>query len=406
MNKKLVLVSILCGFGYMMYSVDRMVMSSSIGLIVKDFGLSKGQSGLLMSAFFYGFIAFLFIAGIFSDKLSSKWTLIIGVLLFSLFSGLTGLSTGLGTMLVYRILTGVGEGLFWPAASHEIAKVTTEKQRTTVMSLYWSGYPIGGFFGTWLGAIIGPRFGWPTVFFVACFLGIAIAILYAILVKQDSKNVSVAKKADEPKVPLSTLFKHRSIIIMSLYYFVALSAWWIVLLWTPTFLEKTKGMSLGVAGTIASLSGIAGALGGYFIGRYCDFGALGRRKTVLVFITVVTGLLMSALVLDLPTWLTAVDIFLIGFFGYPITPIVLALTSQIVPKGITGSALGLVTNIGMAAGAISPLLLGIFSETYSMSSIWLVASAVMLVSIVLLFGMEKMEYANTDSNTNPKAIVS
>jgi MFS transporter, ACS family, hexuronate transporter len=403
--KKVILVSILCGLGYMMYSVDRMVMSTSIGLIAKDFGLNKGQSGLLLSAFFYGFIAFLFIAGILSDKLSSKWTLIVGIALFSVFTGLTGFSVGLGTMLLYRILTGIGEGLFWPAASHEIAKVTTEKQRTTVMSLYWSGYPIGGFFGTWLGAIIGPKYGWPTVFFAASILGFVIAILYLVLVKPDKKNVTVIK-VEEKKVPLSSLFKHRSIIVMSLYYFVSLSAWWIVLLWAPTLLEKTKGMSLGLAGTIASLSGISGAIGGFVIGRYCDFGTLNRRKSVLVGITVLTGILMAALVMDIPTWLMAVDIFLIGFFGYPITPVVLALTSQMVPKSITGSALGLVTNIGMAAGAISPLLLGVFSETYSMSSIWLVASVVMVLSFLLLFGMERIEELNHEVPDNPDAVIS
>ncbi|WP_085523002.1 MFS transporter [Tuberibacillus sp. Marseille-P3662] len=78
--KKLILVSVLCGLGYMMYSVDRMVMSSSVGLISNDLGLTNGQSGLLLSSFFYGFIAFLFIGGIFSDKFSSKWVVIFGTL--------------------------------------------------------------------------------------------------------------------------------------------------------------------------------------------------------------------------------------------------------------------------------------------------------------------------------------
>ena len=35
------------------------------------------------------------------------------------------------------------------------------------MSLYWMGYPIGGFFGTWLGAMLGPVYGWRVVFYVA-----------------------------------------------------------------------------------------------------------------------------------------------------------------------------------------------------------------------------------------------
>lgn len=170
--RKMILVTVLCGLGYMMYSVDRMVMSSSVGLIAHEFGLGSGMIGLLLSAFFYGFIAFLFVGGILSDRLSSKLVLIFGLALFSVFTGLTGAATGIATMLMYRIMTGIGEGVFWPAASLEVAKVTTERQRTTVMSLYWTGYPIGGFFGTWLGANIGPVYGWRAVFFVACALGL------------------------------------------------------------------------------------------------------------------------------------------------------------------------------------------------------------------------------------------
>ena len=403
MNKKLVLVSILCFLGYMMYSVDRMVMSSSVGLISDDFSLTSGQSGLLLSAFFYGFICFLFIGGIFSDRLSSKWVLIIGVVLFSVFSGLTGFAIGLVSIVIYRVLTGIGEGVFWPSASHEIAKVTTEKQRTTVMSLYWAGYPIGGFFGTWLGAVLGPTFGWQAVFFATGIIGLVIALLYAILVKSNKNNES-ATSDDEENVPLRTLFKYRSIIVMSIYYFVLLSSWWIVLLWAPTLLQQTKGMELGLAGTIASLSGISGAIGGYVIGRYCDLGSLYRRKSVLIFITIISAFLMAAVVLDTPTWLTAVFIFLLGFFGYPITPVVLAVTTHLVPKKITGSALGLVTNVGMIAGGVSPWLLGVLSEYYSMSSIWLVASFVMLISMILLFFIGKLEHVNKEKENPSKEV--
>lgn len=57
-TKKMLLVSVLCGLGYMMYSVDRMVMSTSVGLIAHEFGFSQATNGVLLSSFFYGFIAF------------------------------------------------------------------------------------------------------------------------------------------------------------------------------------------------------------------------------------------------------------------------------------------------------------------------------------------------------------
>lgn len=392
MNKKhMILVSLLCGLGYMMYSVDRMVMSSSVGLIAKEFGLDKGLSGVLLSSFFYGFIAFLFIAGILSDKLSGKPILIFGLVLFSLATGFTGLASEFTAMIVYRVLTGIGEGIFWPAASFEVAKVTTDKQRTTVMALYWSGYPIGGFFGTWLGAVIGPVYGWRMVFYAACLLGLLIAVLYGFLVKTNRSAAMAAKEKQpaEEKLPVRMIFSYRSVILMAVYYFILLSGWWIVLLWAPTFLMNVKHMSLAQGGTIASLLGLSGAVGGYLIGRYCDLGTMHRKSFVLTAITVLSGLLMAALVLDLPTWLITVLILLLGFFGYPITPVVLAIISQLVPKQLTGTAVGFVMNIGMAAGGISPVVAGILSEKYPMSGVWFYAAIIMLISCVLLLFISK-----------------
>ncbi|WP_081653620.1 MFS transporter [Phytobacter massiliensis] len=387
-TKKMILVSVLCGLGYMMYSVDRMTVSSAIGLIATDFGLGKAQSGILMSSFFYGFIGFLFISGIIADKLSGKPVLILGLVMFSLATMLTGVAGSLTSLIFYRVMTGIGEGVFWPAASLEVANVTTEKQRTTVMSLYWMGYPIGGFFGTWLGAVLGPEYGWRVVFYVAGGLGILVAIAYAVLVKSEPKKV-VAVAAHE-KVPLKQLFRNQSVMLMAFYYFLLLSGWWIVLLWAPTFLINVKQLSIGVAGTIASLLGLTGALGGFLLGRFCDGGDFSRKRAVLIGVTLVSSLLMAAMVLQLPVFAVVILVLLLGLLGYPITPLVLSFTAELVPPQLRGSAIGFVMNVGMTAGGISPVLAGYFADKYSMSTVWFVAACVMIVSSVLLLGVRKV----------------
>lgn len=400
-TKKMLLVSVLCGLGYMMYSVDRMVMSTSVGLIAHEFGFSQATNGVLLSSFFYGFIAFLFVGGMLSDRLSGKSVVVAGIALFSVFTAATSIATGLTTMLIYRVMTGIGEGIFWPAASLEVSNVTTEKQRATIMSLYWTGYPIGGFLGTWLGANFGPAYGWRMVFYIACALGLILAVLYAVLVKSSNStaNKTVNKAAAKKEVPLGTLLRNRSVIILGLYYFVLMCGWWIVLLWAPTFLMQAKQMTLGMAGTIASVLGLSGAAGGLLLGRYCDAGSLFRQKAVLIIITFLSGFLMAGLVLDFPIWMVTVMILLLGFFGYPATPIVIALTSQIVPQNITGSAIGFVMNIGMAGGAISPVLAGIFAGKYGMSNVWMMAAFVLSLSSLLLFFTGKVERVETAAAT-------
>lgn len=391
--RKMVLVTVLCGLGYMMYSVDRMTVSSAIGLIATEFGLGKGESGILLSSFFFGFILFLFAAGIIADKLSGKPVLILGLMMFSLATLFTGFAGSLTSLIFYRVMTGIGEGIFWPAASLEVANVTSEKQRTTVMSLYWMGYPIGGFLGTWMGAVLGPVFGWRVVFYVAGALGIVVALLYAVLVKNDRKPADLIARQAAEKVPLRTLFRHAPVMMMALYYFVLLAGWWIVLLWAPSYLMQVKNLTIGTAGTIASLLGLTGALGGFLLGRYCDKGDFLRRRTILMAITVVSALLMAAMVLTLSVPVVIMLVMLLGFLGYPITPIVLSITAELVPPSLRGSAIGFVMNMGMAAGGISPIIAGYFAQHYTLQPVWLAAALVILVSSLVLFGVRKLPVA-------------
>ncbi|MGK3123784.1 MFS transporter [Candidatus Pantoea formicae] len=392
-TRKMILVTVLCGLGYMMYSVDRMTVSSAIGLIAGDFGLGKAESGILLSSFFFGFIVFLFIAGIIADKLSGKPVLILGLMMFSLATLLTGVAGSFTSLIFYRVMTGIGEGIFWPAASLEVANVTSEKQRTTVMSLYWMGYPIGGFLGTWMGAMLGPIFGWRVVFYVAGAMGMLVALLYLVLVKNDRKPAELIARQAAEKVPLKMLFRHAPVLLMAAFYFVLLAGWWIVLLWAPSYLMQVKNLSIGTAGTIASLLGITGALGGFVLGRYCDKGDFKRRRTLLMSITFVSGLVMAAMALNLSVPLVIVLVLILGFLGYPITPIVLSLTAELVPPSLRGSAIGFVMNMGMAAGGISPIVAGYYAQHYTLQPVWLAASLVILCSSVVLLGVRRLPVA-------------
>ncbi|WP_082672331.1 MFS transporter [Type-D symbiont of Plautia stali] len=389
-TRKMILVTVLCGLGYMMYSVDRMTVSSAIGLIAGDFGLGKTESGILLSSFFFGFILFLFIAGIIADKLSGKPVLILGLMMFSLATLLTGVAGSFTSLIFYRVMTGIGEGIFWPAASLEVANVTSEKQRTTVMSLYWMGYPIGGFLGTWMGAMLGPIFGWRVVFYVAGAMGMVVALLYLLLVKNDRKPAALIARQAAERVPLKTLFRHAPVLLMAAFYFVLLAGWWIVLLWAPSYLMQVKNLSIGTAGTIASLLGITGALGGFVLGRYCDKGDFKRRRTLLMSITFVSGLVMAAMSFNLSVPLVIVLVLMLGFLGYPITPIVLSLTAELVPPSLRGSAIGFVMNMGMAAGGISPIVAGYYAQHYSLQPVWLAAALVIVCSSVVLLGVRRM----------------
>lgn len=92
---------------YMLNYMDRSALSITAPLIEKELGFNAAEMGMIFSAFFIGYALFNFIGGWASDKVGPKTVFLIAALLWSVFCGLTGLVTGLWTMLIVRVLFGM-----------------------------------------------------------------------------------------------------------------------------------------------------------------------------------------------------------------------------------------------------------------------------------------------------------
>ncbi|EDH6554139.1 MFS transporter, partial [Salmonella enterica subsp. enterica serovar Richmond] len=92
---------------YMLNYMDRSALSITAPLIEKELGFNAAEMGMIFSAFFIGYALFNFIGGWASDKVGPKTIFLIAALLWSVFCGLTGLVTGLWTMLIVRVLFGM-----------------------------------------------------------------------------------------------------------------------------------------------------------------------------------------------------------------------------------------------------------------------------------------------------------
>ena len=106
-------------FNYM----DRYVLAATLPAIEKTLLPDGGPNdkflmGLLTSAFMISYMLFSPLFGWLADR-TSRWLLIgIGVVLWSLASGASGLATAYGILLATRCFVGIGEAAYGPAAAH------------------------------------------------------------------------------------------------------------------------------------------------------------------------------------------------------------------------------------------------------------------------------------------------
>lgn len=124
---------------YMLNYMDRSALSITAPLIEKELGFNAAEMGMIFSAFFIGYALFNFIGGWASDKVGPKTVFLIAALLWSVFCGLTGLVTGLWTMLIVRVLFGMAEGPVSAAGNKIINNWISRKESATAIGIFSAG---------------------------------------------------------------------------------------------------------------------------------------------------------------------------------------------------------------------------------------------------------------------------
>jgi len=95
-----------------------------------------------------------FILGIYGDRLGRVKTLSIAIAIYSVFTGLSGLSVGLWDFCIYRFLEGCGIGGAFAAAATLIAETMPAHSRATALGLFQALSAVGNITGSFIARFI------------------------------------------------------------------------------------------------------------------------------------------------------------------------------------------------------------------------------------------------------------
>jgi MFS transporter, Spinster family, sphingosine-1-phosphate transporter len=176
--------------------VDRYILAAVEDQIQHDFGSTEAQAGLLATAFLVSYMCFAPLFGWLAGR-HSRWTLVgIGVLVWTVASGATGLASGLGIMLVTRIFVGIGEAAYGPVAPTIIADLYPVERRGQVLAWFYVAIPVGSALGYMLGGqVLHLGFTWHWAFFIVVPPGILLG-LWALLMRDPRRRRTPAGSDD------------------------------------------------------------------------------------------------------------------------------------------------------------------------------------------------------------------
>jgi sugar phosphate permease len=393
--------------GMMLSYFDRLAINVGVIPMGKELNFNPSQTGLLLSAFFVGYMIMQPIGGWLTDKFGSRVILTLSILSWSVFTVLTGIGWSLASLLVIRFLFGIGEGGFYPASFCSIRETFSEKEYGRANSFFKSAAAIGSALGTGITAFLIVKFGWRGMFIGIGFMGIVVTWLFWRYLKPQKNENEDYHNQGKQKVPIKKVFKIKNIWKISSANFFFQIIQWGMMSWMPSYLVTVKGLNLEVAGALLVIPAIASFLTLNISGWVLDKYMAGREKYLAV-----SGFALSALfiyfVFNVSTvswgiaFLTLSNISL-AFIG----PVFYTMVLKYGPRELVGSATGFVSLGGQIAGAISPAIMGFtihfFEGSYYVASCFLIVSA--LVGVVAAFMIKNNQKSESNATQDSKELI-
>lgn len=402
------LILALLFLGWSLGNLDRYIMNYAVVAITGDLNLDASATGIILSSFFLGYAIMQIPGGLLADKFGAKKILLISVIMWSIFTGLTAIAWSLTAMIVIRFLFGIGEGGFQPSSSKIIATVFPKETRGRAMSIMLSSGGIVSLFIPVLSAFLLGTIGWRMMFIIIGAIGAIIAILYWKYIQlpqataTSTENVNNKVKAT-PKLGIKELFKTPLMWNLVIAYYSIYAVNWGLVSWIPTYLKQNRGldlMSIGWAQTIPAITTIIAIYGsGYIIDKL----PRGMDKILGAISCAAIGILLYLMfTAETVTMFITYQTINCLFIWFVIT-LLPAIVLKKFPSTITGSAMGLANTGGQLAGFVTPMAIGFmvdaFNGSYDAAFWMLIVFAVICIVALLTLNDQKGKLLNLENDT-------
>ncbi|CAG2134445.1 MFS transporter [Cupriavidus numazuensis] len=363
---------------------DLAVAGIALPSIMKEMGVEPAKAGLMVSSALFGMMFGNVFLGTIADRIGRRWAITLCIALFSVFTAAAGLTSDPIMFGVTRFIAGVGIGGVMPNVIAQMTEYSPRRVRSTMVTLMFSGYSVGGMLAALLGKGLIEQYGWQSVFIAAGMPVLLIPLVLKwmpesipFLIKSGRRDElqRIARRMDptyvpraddrfvvpsEDKVdsaPVRHLFgegRGFSTVMFWISCFICLFMVYSLSSWL-TKLMASAGYSLGSALTfvlVLNFGAMIGAVGGGWLADKFHI------KWVLVVMYVLAAFSISMLGYKVSTELLYLLVGLAGASTIGTQIVNSAYAGQFYPMSIRSTGIGLMLGVGRAGAILAPIVIG------------------------------------------------
>jgi MFS family permease len=365
--------------------VDRGAIGIAAPLLKDELGLSEEAYGLAFSAFFWIYAPVQLFAGWLCDRFSVYRMMALGILVWAASTLLMSFAGGFVSLLVFRIMLGVGESISFPGSSKIIARHVPPEGRGVANAAVGTGLALGPAVGTLAGGLILGQWGWRAIFLV---FGV-VTLLWLLPWRETVRALPKTGHHDAgAKVPIGALLAKWSLWSMSIGHALGNWCFYFLLAWLPLFLTKSRGFSITEMTFLATLGyAVQGAcaLGfGYFSDWWTRSG--GSEAKCRRWMMISTQSLAAAAILGLAFAHSALSVGILlcvaGMASASLSLNLYAVAQMFAGPRASGTWVGFQNSLGNLSGIIMPIVTGIVVHRMGYDSAFILTAAVALLGAI------------------------
>ena len=234
---------------YIFNFIDRQIIGILAVPIQAELALSDTQLSLMGGI---AFALFYTVLGIpiawLADRKNRTWIITIALMIWSAMTALCGLAQNFVQLFLARLGVGVGEAGGVAPSYSLISDYFPSNQRSRALGIYAFAIPIGSALGMLIGGVLTNLIGWRLTFIVVGILGLAIAPLFKLTVKEPKRGRYDSTTSDVTAVPFSSVIQilktKKSFWFLSLGGASASMMTYGLLFWFPSFLVRSFNAEL------------------------------------------------------------------------------------------------------------------------------------------------------------------